>query len=57
MPKTIFITGSTDGIGLLAARKLANDGHHLLIHGRNQSKLEQTVNDLAALSEAAVIQQ
>ena len=55
MPKTVLITGSTDGIGLLAARKLANDGHHLLIHGRNQSKLEQTVSELSALSEAAVI--
>jgi len=37
--KTILITGSTDGIGKLAAEKLANDGHTILLHGRNKQKL------------------
>ncbi|MEL6975830.1 MAG: SDR family NAD(P)-dependent oxidoreductase, partial [Bacteroidota bacterium] len=44
--KTIVITGSTDGIGKLAARKLAKDQHHILIHGRNQDKIAQTVQEL-----------
>jgi len=34
MKKTILITGSTDGIGKLAAEKLAQDGHKILVHGR-----------------------
>lgn len=39
MSKTILITGATDGIGLLTARKLSEAGHRVLIHGRNQAKL------------------
>ena len=44
--KTIVITGSTDGIGKLAAKKLAMAGHHVVLHGRNQQKLEQTISEL-----------
>lgn len=40
MPKTILITGSTDGIGLETARMLVSQGHHVLLHGRNPEKLE-----------------
>ncbi len=40
MTKTIFITGSTDGIGRLTAKKLAAAGHKVLLHGRNTTKLE-----------------
>lgn len=49
MPKTILITGSTDGIGLEAAKKLVSLGHHVLIHGRNDSKLERARETLSAL--------
>ncbi|MEM8538695.1 MAG: SDR family NAD(P)-dependent oxidoreductase [Pseudomonadota bacterium] len=39
MTKTILITGSTDGIGLLTAKKLAAAGHTVLLHGRSAAKL------------------
>ncbi|NNC36484.1 MAG: SDR family NAD(P)-dependent oxidoreductase [Acidimicrobiales bacterium] len=39
MPKKILITGSTDGIGLEAAKILAGAGHSILLHGRNAEKL------------------
>ncbi len=40
MTKTILVTGSTDGIGLLTAQKLASAGHTILLHGRSDAKLE-----------------
>jgi len=38
--QTILLTGATDGIGEITARKLAEQGAHLLLHGRNPEKLE-----------------
>ena len=46
MKKNIFITGSTDGIGKLTAEKLANEGHLIYIHGRNSTKVLNTVEEL-----------
>ncbi|CAK7222100.1 hypothetical protein SBRCBS47491_004755 [Sporothrix bragantina] len=34
----IFITGSTDGIGLLTAKKLVADGHQVVLHARSQKR-------------------
>lgn len=44
--KTILITGSTDGIGKLAAIKLAKDGHKLYLHGRNPEKLQYVIKEV-----------
>ncbi|MFT5687058.1 MAG: NAD(P)-dependent dehydrogenase (short-subunit alcohol dehydrogenase family) [Myxococcota bacterium] len=49
MQKTILVTGATDGIGLEAARMLVSQGHHVLLHGRNPSKLAATRAALSAL--------
>ncbi len=49
MSKTILITGSTDGIGLATAHKLVTLGHHVLLHGRNPSKLEDAWKALSGL--------
>lgn len=49
MPKTILITGSTDGIGLETAKMLVTKGHTVLLHGRNSTKLEAASKLLSAL--------
>ena len=50
MTKTILLTGATDGIGLETAKLLARLGHTLLIHGRNQKKLDATKELLANIN-------
>ena len=49
MQKTILVTGSTDGIGLEAARMLVSMGHTVLLHGRNPVKLEEVEKELSDL--------
>lgn len=49
MSKTILITGSTDGIGLLTAQKLLEQGHKVLLHGRNPHKISQVKKELSKL--------
>lgn len=46
MPKTILITGSTDGIGKHLAMKLASEGHEVILHGRNSEKLRVSLSDI-----------
>ena len=46
MQKTIVITGSTDGIGKLAAIKLARDGHTVYLHGRSPEKLAAVIAEI-----------
>lgn len=53
MPKTIFLTGATDGIGLVTAKLLVGLGHNLLIHGRNAEKLRNTQAALQQLNAQA----
>ncbi len=51
MKKTILITGATDGIGFEACKILAQQGHELLIHGRNQVKLDSAKQMLLEYSK------
>lgn len=47
---TIFITGATDGIGRLTARRLATPKTRLLVHGRNPGKTAGLVTELQNIS-------
>lgn len=46
--QTILITGATDGIGKLTAIDLATQykNANILIHGRNQNKVDKTVDEI-----------
>jgi NAD(P)-dependent dehydrogenase (short-subunit alcohol dehydrogenase family) len=45
----VFITGSSDGLGLMAARLLVADGHSVTLHARNSGRADDT---RAALPQA-----
>lgn len=58
---TIFITGSTTGLGAMAGKQLGLAGHRVIFHARNEERaavLRQTrpnaivVGDLSSLAEA-----
>lgn len=44
--RTVLVTGSTDGLGLALARRLAGEGAHVLVHGRNREKLDRVLGEL-----------
>jgi NAD(P)-dependent dehydrogenase (short-subunit alcohol dehydrogenase family) len=46
--KTVLVTGSTDGVGRLAALHLAEAGARVLLHGRSQEKGERVQGELRA---------
>lgn len=56
MQKKILITGSTDGIGLETAKLLLSQGHYVLLHGRNSSKLEEAQKTLSELAGVGKIE-
>ncbi len=49
--KSILITGSTDGIGKLAAEQLATAKHEIILHGRNEEKLQLTIEELKSKTQ------
>jgi len=53
--KTVLITGSTDGLGKALATKLLEQHAHVIIHGRSQEKIDQTINELRELYPTHVI--
>ena len=58
----VFVTGSADGLGLMAGRLLIEQGHRVVLHARNEARAEATrkaapgaesviVGDLSTLAE------
>ncbi|MFV8410653.1 SDR family NAD(P)-dependent oxidoreductase [Vibrio owensii] len=54
MQKIILITGSTDGIGLETAKMLVADGHHVIVHGRNEAKVQNVEQSLIEMNAGKV---
>src|SRR5262247_1101481 len=45
--KTVLITGSTDGVGRYVASELARQGAQVLIHGRDASRANALIEEIA----------
>ena len=50
----VFITGSTDGLGLAAARTLMSEGHNVVLHARSRERASAVV-DLTPRAARTVI--
>src|ERR1700712_4143921 len=64
----VFVTGSVEGLGLRAAQLLADDGHSVTLHARNERRADDAraalpeaeavlIGDLASISETHNIAQ
>src|SRR3954453_2719661 len=51
--KTALVTGSTDGVGRLVARRLGEAGARVLVHGRDAARGAQVVSDIEQTGGAA----
>ena len=49
----VFITGSSDGLGLMAAQLLIEQGHQVVLHGRNEARSRDAL--AAAAGAQAVV--
>jgi len=52
--KTALVTGSTDGLGRVAARELGALGATVIVHGRNRQRGAETVREVEASGGRAV---
>ena len=48
----VFITGSSDGLGLMAARLLIEQGHKVVVHGRNDGRSRDAIEAVAGARAA-----
>ena len=53
--KTVLVTGSTDGVGRLVARRLADQGARVLIHGRDRTRGEQLLEEIRAAGRGSAV--
>lgn len=49
-PLTLCITGSTDGIGLAAAKRFAAAGHRVIVHGRSASRISDACAEIVRVT-------
>jgi NAD(P)-dependent dehydrogenase (short-subunit alcohol dehydrogenase family) len=54
--KTALVTGATDGIGRHTATRLAQDGWRVLVHGRNSSRIEESVKMIKLKAPGAEVE-
>jgi len=55
MSKIILVTGSTDGIGLITAKMLVEEGHKVIVHGRSVEKVKKVLSELISIDENAKV--
>ena len=46
--RIVMVTGSTDGLGRELARRLAGEGAHVIVHGRNAARGKALVDEITA---------
>jgi NAD(P)-dependent dehydrogenase (short-subunit alcohol dehydrogenase family) len=50
----IFITGSADGLGLLAAEQLIKDGHEVVLHARNEKRGREALKNVPGAADVLI---
>jgi NAD(P)-dependent dehydrogenase (short-subunit alcohol dehydrogenase family) len=50
----VLVTGSTDGLGLMAARLLVADGHEVTLHGRTATRAAEARADFPEAGDAVI---
>src|SRR5215470_6008969 len=50
----IFVTGSSTGLGLMAAQLLIEQGHRVVLHGRNRARADEAMAS-APGAEAVIV--
>lgn len=50
----VFITGSSDGLGLLSAKSLIEQGHGVVLHARNAQRRQDTLKKISG-AEAVLV--
>jgi NAD(P)-dependent dehydrogenase (short-subunit alcohol dehydrogenase family) len=51
--RIVLVTGSTDGLGREVARRLAAEGAHVIVHGRNAERGKAMVDEIAAAGKGS----
>ncbi len=50
----IFITGSSDGLGMLTAKTLINMGHKVVIHARNSERAKSAIREVPGAEKVLI---
>jgi NAD(P)-dependent dehydrogenase (short-subunit alcohol dehydrogenase family) len=50
----IFITGSADGLGKLAAKQLVHNGHDVILHARSESRAREALKQVSGANDCLI---